>query len=100
MTNAATVAKDCKTIIVRREGALDWVTMNRPARLNALTQTMFLELHTYFRNLAQDNDCRVVLLRGAGAGFCTGLDIKEAVSGGDALLGADGMDTLEPRLFD
>jgi enoyl-CoA hydratase len=100
MTNAATAAKDCTAIIVRRDGAVDWVTMNRPARLNALTQTMFIELHTYFRNLTQDNDCRVVMLRGAGTGFCAGLDIKEAVSGGDALRGADGVDTLEPRLFD
>jgi enoyl-CoA hydratase/carnithine racemase len=41
----------------------------------------------------------VVLLSGAGRGFCTGLDIKEVVDGGDRLLGDDGCDTLEPRLF-
>lgn len=100
MNNAATIAANCKAIIVRREGAVDWVTMNRPERLNALTQTMFIELHTYFNNLKEDNECRVVVLRGAGDGFCSGLDIKEVVSGGDALQGGDGIDTLEPRLFD
>ena len=100
MSNAAAAAKDYQAIIVRRTDTVDWVTMNRPDRLNALTQTMFIELHTYFRNLAHDAECRVVVLRGAGDGFCAGLDIKEVVSGGDALLGADGADTTEPRLFD
>jgi len=94
------MAFEYTAIDVRREGAIDWVTLNRPERLNALTQTLFIELLDYFQRLRSDDTCRVVVLRGAGKGFCAGLDIKEAVTGGDALKGMDGADTLAPRLFD
>lgn len=100
MSEAGPVPGAYKEIIVRRDGAVDWVTMNRPERLNALTHTMFMELLDYFTGLAKDTACRVVVLRGAGRGFCAGLDVKEALSGGDALRGAEGVDTLEPQLFD
>ena len=56
MSNKNRPATDYKSITVRHEGAIDWVTMNRPAQLNALTQSMFLELYTYFKGLANDNE--------------------------------------------
>jgi enoyl-CoA hydratase len=65
-----------KTIKVDREGAIDWLTLNRPERLNAITGTMVQELWEYFRSLEQDYSRRVVIMRGAGSGFCAGLDIK------------------------
>jgi len=100
MSNKNRPATDYKSITVRHEGAIDWVTMNRPAQLNALTQSMFLELYTYFKGLANDNECRVVVLQGAGRAFCAGMDIKAILNGGDPLEGGDGKDTLEPLLFD
>lgn len=100
MSNENRPAADYKSIAVRREGAIDWVTMNRPAQLNALTQSMFLELYTYFKALAHDTECRVVVLQGAGRAFCAGMDIKEVLNGGDALAGGDGKDSLEPFVFD
>ncbi|HIG42055.1 MAG: enoyl-CoA hydratase/isomerase family protein [bacterium] len=65
------------TLIIKKEGAIDWVTLNRPESLNSMSRTMMLELQHYFGALYTDNSVRVVLLTGAGRGFCAGLDLKE-----------------------
>lgn len=64
------------TLDVAREGAVDWLTLNRPERLNAIDAAMTAELFDYFGRLHADPVCRVVLMRGAGRGFCSGLDLK------------------------
>ncbi|WP_439816016.1 enoyl-CoA hydratase/isomerase family protein [Zavarzinia sp. CC-PAN008] len=74
-----------ETLQVVREGAVDWVTLNRPDRLNAITATMVRELFAYFEGLRHNYDTRVVVLRGAGRGFCAGLDIIEENKGEDAV---------------
>jgi enoyl-CoA hydratase/carnithine racemase len=53
------------------------VTLNRPDALNALTFPLVDELHATLDALDADNSCRVVVLTGAGRGFCAGLDLKE-----------------------
>jgi enoyl-CoA hydratase/carnithine racemase len=62
---------------VAKEGAVDWVTLNRPERLNALNPALVDELLDYFHNLYFDHSVRVVVLKGAGRAFCAGLDLKE-----------------------
>ncbi|MBJ7337532.1 enoyl-CoA hydratase-related protein [Mycolicibacterium sp.] len=54
------------------------ITLNRPDRLNAMTVTMFAELEAVARQLADDRALRVVILTGAGAGFCAGFDLDDA----------------------
>lgn len=54
------------------------LTLNRPDRLNAITFEMFDELHAACGELASDTDVRVVIITGAGRGFCSGLDLDEA----------------------
>ena len=66
-----------QTLAVEKEGAIDWLTLNRPDALNAMSRTMMLELQHYFGELYTDHSVRVVILRGAGRGFCAGLDLKE-----------------------
>jgi enoyl-CoA hydratase/carnithine racemase len=51
------------------------VTLNNPDRLNALSMEMVAQLHATFDELAE-SDCRVVILTGAGRGFCAGLDLS------------------------
>jgi enoyl-CoA hydratase len=70
------------TLEVKQEGAVSWLTLNRPDSLNALNQAMVDELRDYFGGLPGDRDTRVVVMRGAGRGFCAGLDLKEG-GGGD-----------------
>ncbi|MCW3834455.1 enoyl-CoA hydratase/isomerase family protein [Sphingomonas canadensis] len=67
--------KDYSTISVEQEGAVDWLTLNRPDRLNALDATMVCELWDYFQGLQSDYSRRIVVLRGAGKAFCAGLDL-------------------------
>ena len=52
------------------------LTLNRPERLNALTYELVTDLHAAIDGLRDDHDCRVVIITGAGRGFCAGLDLK------------------------
>ena len=63
---------------VRTEGAIAWVTMHRPERLNALNVGLARELREYFSALNARSDARVVILQGEGRSFCAGFDLKEA----------------------
>jgi len=53
------------------------LTLNRPDRLNALSIDLALELDETIRRLGAENDTWVVVLTGAGRGFCSGLDLKD-----------------------
>ena len=64
-------------LLVERRGAVEIATLNRPERLNALNEGLVDALNAYFGGLADRTDVRVVVLRGAGRGFCAGLDIQE-----------------------
>jgi enoyl-CoA hydratase/carnithine racemase len=64
-------------IELSRQGAILTVTMNRPEKRNAMSSTMLSRLHEVFRGLSSDEETRVVVIRGAGRSFCTGLDLGE-----------------------
>ncbi|MCC6436037.1 MAG: enoyl-CoA hydratase/isomerase family protein [Acidimicrobiales bacterium] len=51
------------------------ITLNRPDKLNALTYDLVRELHEALQQIDADQDCRAVILTGAGRGFCAGLDL-------------------------
>jgi enoyl-CoA hydratase len=53
------------------------IRLNRPERLNAMSIDLCLELKGALEQIAQDNDCRIVVLTGAGRAFCSGLDLKD-----------------------
>jgi enoyl-CoA hydratase/carnithine racemase len=65
------------------------ITLNRPDRRNAMTMTMFSELENTALELDDDDDCRVVVVTGAGPAFCAGYDLADA--GELPALGALGM---------
>jgi len=71
-----------QSIAVTRDGPVDWVTLNRPERLNALDHSLVLDLQNYFGDLYTRDGTRIVVLRGAGRAFCAGIDLKEAGSFG------------------
>lgn len=66
-----------RTIIVEKREETDWLTLNRPDALNAISLEMVGELADYFGRLYHDSATRIVVMRGAGRAFCAGLDIKE-----------------------
>jgi len=53
------------------------LTLNRPDRLNAMSIDLVIALHDLLGEVADDNDCYVVVLTGAGRAFCSGLDLKD-----------------------
>ena len=72
---------DYETIILEHEGPIARITLNRPDRLNSFTAAMHDELKRAFDEIV---DARVVVLTGAGRGFCAGQDLNDrAVSSGD-----------------
>jgi len=52
------------------------ITLNRPDRLNAMNVELVEGLHQVLAELSEDRECRVVILTGAGRGFCAGLDLS------------------------
>ena len=76
-----------ETLKLEREGALTWVTLDRPERLNAMSRQLVTELRELFSGLPDDHETRVVVLRGAGRAFCAGLDLKESADGDESVHG-------------
>lgn len=74
------------------EGILE-VRLNRPDRMNALSPALVRDLLQVFDELQRDRATRVVVLTGAGKGFCSGADLQEAAAPGD-VPGTGGMSTL------
>jgi enoyl-CoA hydratase/carnithine racemase len=70
------------------------MTLNRPDQLNAMTADLCQALHDAVRQIADDRNCRAVILTGAGRAFCAGLDL----SGYGDPPGADGTDQARDRL--
>lgn len=68
---------------IDQQGSVLRLTMNRPERLNALNPALAIALRECFQGLYRRTDIRVVILQGAGASFCAGLDLKEQAPGKD-----------------
>jgi methylglutaconyl-CoA hydratase len=65
-------------ILVEQKSAFTIVTLNRPDRRNALTIDLMRQLVAAVDVANADASRRAIILRGAGEGFCAGLDLKEA----------------------
>ena len=72
-----------ETIQIANADGIARITLNRPDRLNSFTRAMHAELRDALANLG---DARVVVLTGAGRGFCAGQDLNDrAVAPGEAV---------------
>ncbi|MDR7254263.1 enoyl-CoA hydratase/carnithine racemase [Nocardioides sp. BE266] len=69
------------------------VTLNRPDRYNAMTNTMFDELERMAIDLNDEDGCRAIVLTGAGRAFCAGYDLADA----DLLAGLGAMGMLSQQ---
>jgi enoyl-CoA hydratase len=58
------------------QGSIGYLTLNRPERLNALNHKMVRGLRAFFDERHRDYATRVIIVTGAGRGFCAGLDLK------------------------
>lgn len=72
------------------------ITLNRPDRLNAISLPMLESFSQALRDSDLNDDVRVIVITGAGRGFCAGLDLKDLAAGTG--IGANG--NLAIRRFD
>jgi methylglutaconyl-CoA hydratase len=78
-------------LLVRREGAVARLVMNRPDKRNALNAELIAALKAALRQADADRDVRVVALEGAGKDFCSGADLSALRK----IAGAGAMENLE-----
>ena len=64
-------------LVDRSHDGVALMTLNRPHHLNALTSEMLDEIYHTFEQLGRDSHCRVIVLTGAGKGFCAGDDLQD-----------------------
>jgi enoyl-CoA hydratase/carnithine racemase len=70
-------------VLVEQRGYVTTLTLNRPDRLNAISGPMLNELARLLVECDAKRDVRVIVLTGAGRGFCSGLDLQATGSGDD-----------------
>ena len=72
-----------KPLLVQRKDKIATLILNRPERMNAMSEEMILDLHQAVQEISGDEEINVVVLRGAGDHFCSGADVNlfaEAIS--------------------
>ena len=77
------MSKAYETIRVAREGGVRTLWLNRPANRNAITPQMMADLHDALVEISRDPQARVLVLRGEGADFCPGADLKHYTAPGE-----------------
>jgi enoyl-CoA hydratase len=69
---------DKNDLVVEQDGAVGWITLNRPQQINAINSEIRRQLPDALARFDQDPDVGVIVLRGGGSrGFSAGADIKE-----------------------
>ncbi len=85
-----------QTITVSLDGGIGTLTLNRPEVMNALSSAMRAEMLAAVRDLS--TRARVLVLTGAGRGFCSGQDLQDAMALGQLDLGRILAEEYEPLL--
>ena len=68
---------DDKVLLRHNARDLAWLTLNRPKAYNALSGDLMSELISSLNSIANERDIKVVVIKGAGKGFCAGHDLQE-----------------------
>ena len=68
---------DDKVLLRHNARGIAWLTLNRPKAYNALSGDLMSELISSLNSIANERDIKVVVIKGAGKGFCAGHDLQE-----------------------
>ena len=68
---------DDKVLLRHNARDIAWLTLNRPKAYNALSGDLMSELISSLNSIANERDIKVVVIKGAGKGFCAGHDLQE-----------------------
>ncbi len=80
---------DFENLLIDRVGTDDRVariTLNRPEKMNALSQELMFEFNEALHDLEADDDVRVIIVKGEGRTFSAGYDLTPARGGADAVV--------------
>jgi len=77
-----------ETLLVDRRDGVVTLTLNRPEKLNAVSGAMWRELVEVFEEVEDQRDDRVLVITGAGVGFCSGADLTDGEAAGNPRGGA------------
>ena len=66
-----------ETLLVESKDQITTITLNRPQSKNAMNPRMHFDMCEALAAVERDEDCRVLVITGAGDGFCAGMDVKE-----------------------
>jgi len=93
---ADTAARTYEDILYRVEDGVAFVTLNRPDKLNAWRAEMDRDVRAAMREASADDAVRVIVLTGAGKGFCAGADmgLLQTIQSGDAKAGRSATNAL------
>ena len=83
------MAREFENLLIDRvgtDGRLARLTLNRPEKMNTLSQELIFELNDALHDLEADDSARVIIVRGAGRTFCAGYDLTPARGGADAVV--------------
>jgi enoyl-CoA hydratase/carnithine racemase len=87
-------------LLVENKGRVVVITLNRPERLNAISRDMLDQLSAKVTEANKDPEVRCIVLTGNGRGFCAGLDLVDAGSGGIGSGGSGAGSNRPKQLFD
>ncbi len=76
--------------LVERDGHVMIITMNRPARMNAISGPMLIRMYDAYEEASNDPEVRCIVVTGAGGNFCSGADLRAMAGDADA---TDPLDT-------
>jgi len=65
-----------ENILIHKEDKIATITLNRPDRLNSFTGKMSNEMYESLKEMGEEEGIRVIILTGAGRGFCSGADVE------------------------
>jgi enoyl-CoA hydratase/carnithine racemase len=68
-----------RTFDYAEDGALAFITLNRPDRLNALTFEVYAELRDWFAGIGSRREIKAIVITGRGRGFCSGGDVDAII---------------------
>lgn len=71
-----TKVREMETVILEKKNKVGTLTLNRPKKMNALNDQILDDLYEGMMELNQDDDIRVIVIKGAGRAFCAGYDLS------------------------
>jgi len=66
-----------ETLLIESKDQITTITLNRPKSKNAMNPQMHFDMCDALAGVERDDDCRVLVITGAGDSFCAGMDVKE-----------------------